>query len=53
LPDWAWVAPRFGYAIATPQVDAGAWRISMRDPAGEQFARCGLRDANLYCVDAT
>ncbi|MDP1876479.1 MAG: metallophosphoesterase [Actinomycetota bacterium] len=53
LPDWAWVAPRFGYAIATPLADAGAWRISMRDPAGEQFARCGLRDASLYCVDGS
>ncbi|MHB1211251.1 MAG: metallophosphoesterase [Candidatus Nanopelagicales bacterium] len=51
LPTWAWVAPRFGYAIARPQPDAGAWRISMRDPAGEPFARCGLRDASLYCVD--
>lgn len=50
-PSWAWVAPRFGYALATPNAMAGSWRISMRGPAGAQFARCGLKDASLYCVD--
>ena len=50
-PSWAWVAPRFGYAMATPNAMAGSWRISMRGPAGAQFARCGLKDASLYCVD--
>jgi len=50
-PSWAWVSPRFGYALATPNAQAGSWRISMRDPAGQQFARCGLRAGSLFCTD--
>lgn len=50
-PSWAWVAPRFGYALASPNPDEGSWRIAMLDPAGSQFARCGLKDASLFCTD--
>lgn len=48
-PDWAWVDVRFGYAVATPGAERGQWRLSMRDPQGRQFARCGLDDRQLYC----
>ena len=48
-PSWAWVAVRFGYAMATPGPDLGQWRLSMRDPRGAEFARCGLADRRLYC----
>jgi hypothetical protein len=48
-PSWAWVDVRFGYALATPGADAGQWRLSMRDPRGAPFARCGLNDRQLYC----
>ena len=48
-PSWAWVAPEFGYAIATPNAEDRSWRISMRDPSGSQFARCGLKNSSLYC----
>jgi hypothetical protein len=51
-PTWAWVAPRFGYALGLPGTEAGQWRLSMRDPAGRAFADCGLRDAALFCRDA-
>lgn len=51
-PTWAWVAPRFGYALATPGAESGQWRLSMRDPQGVAFAACGLRDAQLYCQNA-
>lgn len=50
-PSWAWVAPRFGFALATPNDQAGSWRISMREPTGAQFARCGLARAEMYCTD--
>jgi 3',5'-cyclic AMP phosphodiesterase CpdA len=50
-PSWAWVAPRFGYAIATPGSDAGTWRIRMMDPLGRAFARCGVRARALFCSD--
>ena len=39
------------YAYATPNAQAGSWRISMHDPAGQQFARCGLRAGSLFCTD--
>ncbi|MBI1352241.1 MAG: hypothetical protein GC156_14135 [Actinomycetales bacterium] len=48
-PRWAWVAVRFGYAIAQPGAAPGQWRLSMHDPQGRQFARCGLSDRQLYC----
>jgi hypothetical protein len=48
-PSWAWVQARFGYAIAEPGADAGTWRITMRDPAGADFAKCGLRGQSLFC----
>ena len=48
-PTSAWVQVRFGYAMATPQPDTGAWRMAMRDPDGKDFARCGLRSGSLYC----
>lgn len=51
-PTWAWVAPRFGYALGLPGDEAGQWRLRMRDPAGQTFADCGLRDAALYCRDS-
>jgi hypothetical protein len=50
-PDWAWVAVRFGYAIATPNDERGSWRIQMKDPSGAAFAGCGLRNREVYCVD--
>lgn len=50
-PSWAWVAPRFGYAIATPSADGGAWRLQMKDPLGGTFARCGVRSGSIYCAD--
>lgn len=50
-PSWAWIAPRFGYALATPNAEAGSWRIAMHDPSGSPFARCGLKDASLFCAD--
>lgn len=50
-PSWAWVAPRFGYAMATPGASAGSWQLRMRDPEGRTFARCGLADRQLYCRD--
>ena len=50
-PSWAWVDVRFGYAMATPGTDLGQWRLSMRDPKGTEFARCGLADRELYCRD--
>ena len=52
LPAWGWVDVRFGYALATPGSSAGAWQMSMRDPAGKQFARCGLAHRELYCRDS-
>jgi hypothetical protein len=51
-PTWAWVAPRFGYALGLPGAEPGEWRLRMRDPAGRTFADCGLRAASLYCRDA-
>lgn len=50
-PSSAWVDVRYGYAIAEPR--PGAWRLSMRDPSGETFARCGLRERSLYCRSAS
>lgn len=52
-PSWAWVSHEFGYAIARPQADAGAWRLDMRKPSGSTFARCGLRARSLYCASAS
>lgn len=49
VPRSAWVDVRFGYAIATPQEAPGTWRLQMRDPAGADFATCGLRNQQLYC----
>ena len=48
-PTQAWNETRFGYAIAEPQSDAGAWTIWMRAPDGRDFGRCGLRPGSLYC----
>ena len=48
-PSWAWVDVRFGYALATPGPDAGQWRLSMRDPQGTEFARCGLANRQIAC----
>ena len=48
-PSWAWVDARFGYAIARPGTESGQWRLTMHDPQGEPFARCGLADRALYC----
>lgn len=50
-PSSAWVAPRFGFAIATPNKKAGSWRIDMLDPLGQQFARCGVAERAIYCAD--
>lgn len=50
-PSWAWVAPRFGYALAMPNAEAGSWRIAVLDPSGSPFARCGLKEAVLFCAD--
>jgi len=47
-PSSAWVAARFGYALAEP-LDDGAWRLWMKDPTGQRFARCGLRERSLTC----
>ncbi|MBU6244164.1 MAG: metallophosphoesterase [Actinomycetales bacterium] len=52
-PSWAWVSDEFGYAIARPQADAGAWRLDMRDASGSTFARCGLRARSLYCASGS
>ncbi len=49
VPSSAWVDVRFGYAMATPQAARGTWRLQMRDPAGVDFATCGLRNQRLYC----
>jgi hypothetical protein len=50
-PVSAWIAPRFGYAIARPNAQAGSWRIDMKDPSGHQFARCGVTNRQIYCRD--
>ena len=50
-PSSAWVEVRFGYAIAEPGSDS--WQFSQRDPSGAEFARCGLRDRDLYCRSAS
>lgn len=50
-PVSAWIAPRFGYAIARPNPQPGSWRIDMKDPSGQQFARCGLANRQIYCRD--
>ena len=50
-PSWGWVGVRFGYAIASPQAERGSWRITMKDPSGMTFARCGLANRELYCRD--
>lgn len=50
-PEWAWVAVRFGYAMATPGAAAGAWKIDLRDTEGRSFARCGVNDRQIYCRD--
>ncbi len=50
-PAWAWVAPRFGYAMATPNDERGSWRIRMKDPSGAAFARCGVRGRQIFCAD--
>ena len=49
VPRSAWVDVKFGYALATPQSAPGAWRLQMRDQAGQDFATCGLRNTTLYC----
>lgn len=48
-PSWAWVAPTFGYAMASPNDERGSWRIKMKDPSGAAFARCGVRRGQIYC----
>jgi 3',5'-cyclic AMP phosphodiesterase CpdA len=50
-PVSAWIAPRFGYAIARPNAQAGSWRIEVNDPLGRQFARCGVANRQIYCRD--
>ncbi len=50
-PVSAWIAPRFGYAIARPNAQAGSWRIEVNDPLGRQFARCGVAKRQIYCRD--
>ena len=52
-PTWGWVGVRFGYAMASPQAERGSWRITMKDPTGLAFARCGLASRELYCRDQT
>ena len=52
-PSSAWVAVRFGYALATPNSAAGSWRLAMKDPHGATFARCGLDDRQIYCRPRT
>ena len=52
-PSWAWVAPRFGYAIARPNDERGSWRIQMKDPSGAAFARCGVKDRQIFCADSS
>jgi hypothetical protein len=51
-PSSAWVATRFGYAIATPNAESGSWRIRMKDPSGAAFARCGVRSRQISCADS-
>lgn len=51
VPTYAWNAVRFGYAIAEPLAQPGDWRLWMRDPSGEDFARCGLRAREMYCQE--
>lgn len=48
-PSWAWVNPRFGYAMAYPNAKTGSWRLAMLDSTGRQFGRCGINDRKLFC----
>jgi hypothetical protein len=48
-PTSAWVEVKFGYVMATPGDKDGVWRMDMRDPDGQDFARCGLRAGQMYC----
>lgn len=48
-PSWAWVEATFGFAIATPNDEAGSWSLSMRGVDGTPFGRCGLKDRQLFC----
>lgn len=50
-PSSAWVDVRYGYAVAEPRPEA--WHPTLRDPPGDEFARCGLRERSLYCRSAS
>jgi hypothetical protein len=50
-PSSAWVAIRFGYAIATPNAAVGSWRVRMKDASGVDFARCGVASRRIGCAD--
>jgi hypothetical protein len=50
-PVSAWVAPRFGYAMAYPGTTIGSWRLLMKEPLGGQFARCGIARRSIYCAN--
>jgi hypothetical protein len=51
-PTSAWVSARFGYAMAYPRAQGGAWRVEMMDPAGSVFGTCGVADRRIRCADA-
>ena len=44
-----WTAARFGYALATPGANVGAWTIAMKGPDGRVFAQCAAADREIAC----
>lgn len=49
VPTSMWTAVRFGYAMAEPARAEGSWRVTMKDPVGGAFARCGISDRTIAC----
>ena len=44
-----WTDVRFGWVLATPGADAGAWKLSQRSPNGVEFAVCALAQRRIAC----
>lgn len=51
-PEWAWTRSRFGFVLAEPAPEPGAWRLTTRDPEGHVFGRCGVRAREIFCRNA-